>query len=86
MASDPEVRRRILVALEKLGPIKVETLEEARTQFEMTDISITQFKEALNSLIYNPTYGQKIRCRRPRREEFWLSRPYSLQVVCCDQH
>jgi len=68
MASDPELRMRILSQVPEAGAVRAETLEELKESFDMGDVSNTQFSRALRSLHYN---HHQVRLNRPHGE-----RPY----------
>ena len=53
MASCPEVRQRVMVAVELDGPFTASSIEELKFQMGLGDVSRTKFVRALNSLCFH---------------------------------
>lgn len=79
MASDPVVRERVLSRLRSSeGGVMVGAPHQLRVEMGMQDVSSTQFKRALNSLIYNPRHGRLIQRFRPPGDTYG-PRPIKLR-------
>ncbi len=53
MASCPEIRERVMVAVKLDGPFEASSIEELKTQMGLGDVSRTKFVRALNSLRFH---------------------------------
>jgi len=78
MASDPDLRERMLRKIEQERTIKATTIKELRSKFGESETSSTQFRKALGSLQYH--YG-KIRVFRPHSVRSHYG-PRVYEVIC----
>ena len=70
MPSHPEVRAKIMSALQQQGGrVVASDYQELRRMLDCDELSMTSFKDSLSGLAWSPTDGHQIRITRDRSEQ-----------------
>ncbi len=77
MGSNPVVKERLQRMMEGKRHIEAESVEELKNGVDMSDVSNTQFRRALESLHYNPG---PVHVNRPHMGHM-AARPYHVTYV-----
>jgi len=77
MASDPVVKDRLQLRMHGIRSMKADSIIELKERLDMSDVSNTKFRRALESLHYNPG---PIHVNRPHTGHM-QHRPYHVAYV-----